>query len=138
MTTATSHSIRHIVHCLEHHDTAPIEALTVELLASALAQNTTEYSIALDSWNEKALTVVLKTAAGELPYRTEETDQHTILTFAIKDLVDLITRLVTADGVPLPPELGKLKTPSVESRLISDMHALASGICCMFDVTLSL
>jgi hypothetical protein len=138
MTTATTHSIRHIARCLERHDATAIEALKAELLASALAQNTTEYSIALDSWNERALTVVLKTAAGELPYRSEATDQHTILTFAIKDMVDLIARLVTADGVPLPPELGKLKTPSVESRLISDMHSLASGICCMFDVTLSL
>lgn len=124
--------------CLEQGNTLPLEMLKEDLLDSALAQSTTDYSIALDSWNEKALTVVLKTAAGELPYRSEETDQHTILTFAIKDLVDLITRLVTADGVPLPPKFEKFKTPSVESRLVSDMHSLASGICCMFDVTLSL
>lgn len=137
MTTQTIHSIRGITSALETGSRRAIESLRSELLANAEAQSVSSYSIALDTWNEKALTVVLKTAADDLSYDTETTDQHTILTFPIGQLVELIIRLVTCEGVPLPSQFDKFKTPTVELRLISDMHALASGICCMFDVLLT-
>jgi hypothetical protein len=141
MPTKTVHFIQHITKALEQGNAEPLEQLLDEIHLEAQAQGNTDFSIALNSSSEKALAAAVlwtsdSTKLGSdcerspVPYTIERTDEHSIITFTIPNLIELVGRLITCEGVPTDPDQ--------EDAIHREMKELAGGICLMFDVRLSL
>ena len=141
MPTKTVHSIKHIVTALEQCNAEPLEQLLDDIHLEAQAQGSTEFSVALNSSSEKALSAAVlwtsdTTKLGSdserspIPYTIDRTDEHTIITFSTPNLIELVGRLLTCEGVPTDPDQ--------EEAIHREMKELAAGICLMFDVRLSL